>query len=226
VLRGASYCASILNHHLGQAVVTFYVSRRYRVSLARIAGGTLLVYASWAGCLLVAGAAAMVVAGWSLLRPVLALSAGVLYLAVIALRPAPIARIKFLAPLFEAGLVGHLVALVVRIPHFLVLFLGTWLPFWFFGVEVPIGPALAFVPIIMVAVTLPITPQGVGTRDLLAVTFFAQYAPGATQEQQHGAIAASMASFVVAFTLVEAVLGLVLLKRALPTLESEAPATG
>jgi hypothetical protein len=221
VLRGASYLMSILNHHVGQAFVTYYVSRTHRVSLARIAGATLLVYASWMGCLLLAGAAAMVLAGWPLFRPALALGAGVLYLVVIALKPAPLARIQFLAPLFEAGFVGHVVALVVRIPHFLVLFVGTWLPFWFFGVKIPLGAALAFVPIMMVAATLPITPQGVGTRALLAVTFFARYAPGATPEEQAAAIAASMTSFEVAFTMVEAVLGLVLLRRAMPALEAK-----
>jgi hypothetical protein len=225
VLRGASYLPSILNHHVGQALLTYYVSRRYAVSLARMAGGTLLVYASWMGLLLAAGAAAMVVAGWPLLRPALALSAGLAYLAVITVKPAPLTRIKFLAPLFEAGLVGHLVALAVRVPHFLVLFVGTWLPFWFFGVKVPLGAALAFVPIIMVAVTIPITPQGVGTRALLAVTFFSSYAPGATPAEQAAAIAASMTSFEVAFTLVEALLGLVVLRRAMPALAARPPAT-
>jgi hypothetical protein len=225
ILRGASYLPSILNHHVGQAILTYYVSRRYGVSLARMAGGTLLVYASWMGCLLGAGAVAMVVAGWPLLRPALALGAGVVYLAVIALRPAPLMRIKLLAPLFEAGLVGHLVALVVRLPHFVVLFLGTWLPFSFFGVHVPLGTALTYVPIMMVAVTLPITPQGVGTRALLAVAFFSHFAPGSTPAEQAAPIAAATTSFEVAFTLVEALLGLLLLRRAMPALEARAPVT-
>jgi hypothetical protein len=223
VLRGASYLPSILNHHVGQAILTFYVSRRHGVSLARMAGGTLLVYASWMGCLLGAGAIAMVVAGWPLLRPALAVAAGVAYLVIIAWRPAPLARIKLLAPLFEAGLGGHLVALAVRLPHFAVLFLGTWLPFSFFGVDIPVVAALTYVPIMMVAVTLPITPQGVGTRALLALTFFARFAPGATPAEQAAAIAAATTSFEVAFTLVEALLGLVLLRRAMPALEAPCP---
>jgi hypothetical protein len=223
VLRGASYLPSILNHHVGQAILTYYVSRRYNVSLARMAGGTLLVYASWMGCLLAAGAAAMVFAGWPLLRPALALGAGVVYLVVIAARPAFLANTKLLAPLFEAGLKGHIVALLVRIPHFVVLFLGTWIPFLFFGVKVPFAAALTFVPIMMVAATLPLTPQGVGTRALLGVTFFSQYAPGATAAEQGAAIAAATTSFEISFTLVEALLGLFLLRRAMPALESKAP---
>lgn len=225
ILRGASYLPSILNHHVGQAILTYYVSKRHNVSLARMAGGTLLVYASWMGCLLGAGAIAMVVAGWPLLRPALALGAGVLYLGIIATKPAPLAKIKLLAPLFEAGLTGHLVALAVRIPHFVVLFLGTWLPFSFFGVHVPLSTALTYVPIMMVAVTLPLTPQGMGTRLILAVTFFSQFAPGSTPAEQAAPIAAATTSFEIAFTLVEALLGLVLLRRAIPAMDTKAAAT-
>jgi hypothetical protein len=223
VLRGAAYLPSIVNHHVGQAILTYYVSRRYQVSLARMAGGTLLVYASHMGCLLLAGAAAMVFAGWPLVRPALALGAGVVYLIIIAARPAFLARTKLLAPLFEAGLAGHVVALLTRIPHFLVLFAGTLGPLLFFGVNVPFGAALIYVPIMMVVATLPLTPQGVGTRGLLGVTFFAQYAPGATLAEQGGAIMAATTSWEVSFTVVEALLGLFLLRRAMPALDSKEP---
>jgi len=222
ILRGASYLPSILNHHVGQAFLTFYVARAHGVPLQRMAGGTLLVYVSWMGCLLGAGCIAMVGAGMPLLTPALAFLAGLLYLAVIALRPARLARIKLLAPLFEAGLVGHLIALGVRIPHFLVLFLGTWLPFSFFGINIPPREALVYVPILMVAVTLPITPQGMGTRDLIAATYFEAFAPGGTHQERLAALAAATTSWLVAFTLVEAALGLFLLRRALPTLEARA----
>jgi hypothetical protein len=76
----------------------------------------------------------------------------------------------------------------------------------------------------MVAVTLPITPQGLGTRDVVAATFFAVFAQGNGQEQRT-AIAAATTSWAVAITLVQAVLGLIVLKRALPTLEAKAPVT-
>lgn len=220
ILRGASYLPSILNHHVGQAILTYYVSRRYGVSLARMAGGTLLVYVSWLGCLLGAGAIGMMSARLSILWPALALLAGVAYLVVIALRPARLAGVKLLAPLFEAGLAGHVVAMLVRLPHFVVLFLGTWLPFAFFGVDIPVMAAVVYVPIVMVVSTLPISPQGVGTRDVAALTFFASFAPGQTPAEQGAAIAAATTSWAVGFTLVEAVLGLLLLKRAMPGLES------
>jgi hypothetical protein len=224
ILRGASYLPSLLNHHLGQAFLTYYVARIHGVSLARMAGGTLLVYVSWMGCLLGAGCVAMVAVGLSPLWPALAFGAGLAYLAIIALRPARLSRVALLAPLFEAGLAGHLIALAVRIPHFVVLFVGTWMPFEFFGVHIPLGAALAYVPILMVVSTLPITPQGVGTRDLAAVTFFERFAAGATHEERLAAIAAATTSFVVMFTIIEAVLGLWLLRRAVPVATAGVPA--
>ncbi len=198
------------------------MARAHGVSLARMAGGTLLVYVSWMGCLLGAACIAMVGAGLPLFTPALAFGAGILYLAVIAWKPAPLARLKLLAPLFEAGLVGHLIALAVRIPHFIVLFLGTWLPFNFFGIDIPPREAIIYIPILMVVITLPIAPQGMGTRDLFVATYFEAFAPGATHQERLAALAAATTSWLVAFTLIEAAMGLFLLRRAMPTIEARA----
>jgi hypothetical protein len=220
VLRGASYLASLLNHHVGQAFFTYFVSRSHGVALGRVAGATLLVYASWMGCLLGLAGVAWLVAGKPVAWLAIPLVAGVVYLVVIALRPARLARIGPLAPLFEAGVGGHLIALLARLPHLAVLFLGTWLPFWFFSVRIPLGPALGLVPIVMVATTLPLTPQGFGTRDVLAAELFEKFADGATHEQRLAAIAAATTCFGIAITVVEAAIGLWLMRRAVPHLRA------
>jgi hypothetical protein len=219
VLRGASYLPSLLNHHVGQAFITYFVARRHGAPLARVAGATLLVYASWSGCVLGLGCVALWLTGRPLIWLAIALGAGLAYLGLLALRPARLARTRLLGPLFEAGVSGHLVAMAVRLPHLAVLFLGTWLPFRFFGVQIPLSAALTYVPILMVAVTLPVTPQGFGTRDVLAATFFEPFAPGDTHAERLAALAAATTSFGVALTLLEALLGLILLRRAMPALE-------
>lgn len=224
ILRGASYLPSLLNHHVGQVFLTYYIARGHGVPLARMAGGTLLVYVSWMGLLAGTGCLAMVVAGLPTLWPLLVVAAGLAYLAVIAVRPASLAQTKLLAPLFEAGLAGHLIAMAVRVPHLVVLFLGTWLPFLFFGVDIPFRSALVYVPILMVGVTLPITPNGVGTRDVIAARFFEEFTAGATHEERLAAIAAATTSWVIAFTLAEALFGLILLRWALPSLEQRSAA--
>ncbi|WP_437753409.1 lysylphosphatidylglycerol synthase domain-containing protein [Sorangium sp. So ce1389] len=221
VLRGASYLPSLLNHHVGQAFITVFLARAHGVPLARVAGATLVVYASWLGCLLLLAAVAVPANGGPLAGSALLLGAGVLYLALLALRPARLARTKLLAPLFEAGVRGHLVALAARVPHLLVLFVGTWLPFGLFGVRIPFGAALTYIPILMVAVTLPLTPQGFGTRDVLAAALFERFAAGATREERLAAVAATTTTWAVALTLVEAALGLALLRGALPHMEAK-----
>lgn len=209
VLRGASYLPGLLNHHLGQAFLTYMTARAFGVPLARVAGATLLSYAGWMGCLLGLAMVALPIAGMPALWLLAPLGAGIVYLVVLGLRPARLARIPLLAPLFEAGIAGHAIALVARVPHLAVLVLGTWLPFFFFDVHVPVGPALLFIPVILVATTLPLTPQGFGTRDALAVAFFASYAMGTTDAERAAQIAACTTTWGVSSALFSALMGVV-----------------
>jgi hypothetical protein len=214
VVRGASYLPSMLNHHVGQAFVTVFLSRSHGVPLSRVAGGTIVVYASWAACLLLLGGGAVIATGSPAAWLALPLGAGLVYLGVLAVRPGRLARIGILSPLFEAGVRGHLVAALSRVPHAAVLFLGTWMSFRFFGVAIPAGAALAYVPILMVVVTLPLTPQGFGTRDLVAATLFLRFVAGSGEAERRATIAAATASWGVVLTVLEAVMGLLLLRRA------------
>jgi hypothetical protein len=224
LLRGASYLPSLLNHHVGQAFITLALARRYRIPLARMAGGTLVVYVSWMGCVAGLLTFALAVSGYSLLWPALIVVAGVAYLTVIELKPARIVKVAWLAPLFEAGARGHLFAMLARVPHVIVLFLGTWLPFSFFGVKIPFVNALMTIPIVMVIVTLPISPQGLGPRDMLAPFFYLRFAPGATDEAKRAVLAASTTAWAVGFTLVELIIGVVLFRWAIRA-DADAAAT-
>ncbi|MDI1432284.1 lysylphosphatidylglycerol synthase domain-containing protein [Polyangium sorediatum] len=223
ILRGASYLPSLLNHHVGQAFITVALSRIHGVPLARVAGATLLVYASWMGSILGLACIAILLGDKPLVWLALPLGAGLLYLALLAIRPARLASLRLLAPLFEAGVRGHLWALLARLPHLVVLFLGTWIPFWFFGVKIPPASAFAFLPILMVAVTLPLTPQGFGTRDVLAATLLEPFAAFPTQGERLAAIAASTTAWGVAITLVEIVFALVLFRFQTPMPASPNP---
>lgn len=49
VIRAASYLPSMLNHHVGQAWLTFFLARARNASLTRTAGATLFVYATTFG---------------------------------------------------------------------------------------------------------------------------------------------------------------------------------
>ncbi len=217
ILRAASYLPSMLNHHVGQAWLTYFLARVYGAPLWRVAGATLLVYASILASLVVVGLLALpfnhVQMPW--LAPTVGalVVAGVGYLTVIGLAPRRLARWQAAAPLFEAGVRGHLGAVLVRLPHIGVQFVGAWLPFWFFDVNVPLADALALVPPLMVVVALPITPQGVGTRDVFALGLFARYAQGSAAEQA-ASVAAATLSWAVAITLVQVTLSPLFMRRA------------
>jgi hypothetical protein len=209
LIRGASYVPGLLNYHLGQAFLTYMISRAWQVPIARAAGATLLGYASWMGCLLLLGGVAMPLSG----RPAGFLfgviAVGLLYLVVLHLRPARLVKIGFLSPLFEAGIKGHLVALAARVPHLFTLVLGLWVPFFFFDVAIPVGQALLLIPLVLVATTLPLTPQGFGTRDALCLAFFSAYASGTNDAERAAQIAACTTTWGITQTLATALIGLV-----------------
>ncbi len=206
--RGASYLPSLVNHHVGQAALTWMLSRGCDLPLWRVAGATLVGYASWGGCLLGAGCLALIFSGESLGWLALPLGAGLAYLGLLAVKPRRLTAVTVLAPLFEAGVGGHMVALAARLPHMAVMFFGTWASFELFSVRVPFAVALRVIPLLMVALTLPITPQGFGTRDAVAAALLAGYAPGETRAERLASVAAATTAWGVMTSAWEALLGL------------------
>jgi hypothetical protein len=217
ILRGGSYLPSLLNHHVGQAWLTYAIARTCKASILRVAGATLFAYATTLACVFLLGAVALALepARFPWLTPVIAIAggAGGLYLAVVGLRPGWLARYRVTAPLAEAGVRGHLAAMLRRAPHVTVLFLGSWLPFLFFAVDIPLVDALVLVPPLMVLVALPITPMGVGTRDTYALQLFAVYAAG-TQPERLASVAAATLCTAIALTIVQTATCLIFIRPA------------
>jgi hypothetical protein len=180
-----------------------------------------------------AGCVAFVAGGMPLFWPALIMVPGLAYLTVIAWRPALLARLDLLAPLFEAGLRGHLVAMAASVPYLLALFLGIWLPIRFFGVDMPLASALALLPKLML---LRIRGLWDGPRDdpLLSMAgaraIFESLYPGSNLPWDRAL--AGAASWGIAVALIDALLSLVLLLPALSALSalkgapSAAPSAG
>lgn len=217
VIRGASYLPSLINHNIGQAWLTYFLSRVYKAPLWRVAGATLLVYGTnLAGLCLIAALSLAFErerAPWLLPLLLALLAAGTIYMGIIAWAPKLLRDRPIVAPLFEVGVSGQLQAILLRLPHVGALFLGTWLSFAFFDVWVPPADALAVMPLLMFVVALPITPSGVGTRDVAAVQLLISFAPGAPEEGR-AAIAAATLSTFVALNIVAAVISPFFMRRA------------
>lgn len=225
VIRGASYLPSLLNHHVGQGWITYFLSKVYSAPLLRVAGATLVVYASTFGCLVVFALVALffgdALSEW--FYPVLVplMASGFAFLAVVRWRPEFLTKRALLAPLLEIGVRGHLKHVLWRAPHMFVLFLGSWVPLHLFDVHVPFFDALGLVPPVLLLSALPITPQGLGVRDTFSVHLFAAYAVGSA-DRAAARVAASTLGWAVALACVQVVFSPLLMRRAYALLRSKA----
>jgi uncharacterized membrane protein YbhN (UPF0104 family) len=148
---------------------------------------------------------------------------GAVYAGALALRPRALAERGLFGPLFEIGIGGHIAAILVRLPHVFVQFLGAWVPFSFFGVHIPFTDALALMPVLMFVVTLPVSPQGLGTRDALSLALFSTYAPGVGAERA-STVAATTLSWLCILTVIQLAFSPLFMRRAYQLLGDGPPA--
>ena len=181
--RGASYLLGLVSYVAGQGGMGFYLAQT-GVPAGRSAGAVLLLMIANGIILVLLGAAGLAieldrlegVRTDLLLLVIAAAFAGTLaYLVVIALRPRRLERQGLLAPLFEAGIAGHLRAILARFPHMLLLFLLHWGAFRIWGIAVPPVRGLALNPVVLLIAALPVTPGGLGTTQALQVLFFSNW---------------------------------------------------
>jgi len=197
--RAATYLLGLLSYFASLGGIGWWVARS-GVRAGRATGGVLLM-------LVTNGLAMVLVAAVGLLadlppdrREILVLLIGgallgmALYLIVIAARVRWLAGWSVLAPLFEAGVSGHARAVAARLPHMLVLAVLHWGAFRVWGVAIPFLQGTALMAVVLLISALPITPNGLGTTQVLQVLFFSAWAKGLTPEAR--------AADVLAFSLV------------------------
>jgi len=231
LIRGATALFDAINPALGQAVLTVVVHRRgtpwrqtlvivllmnviFLVQIALVSGVGLVAGAAPEG-----GIVSVLVTG--------ALALTVVYLGVIALRPAVFARNRTLAWLADMGLRGHAWAFLYRLPNAGVLIGWQVLLMRCFGIELPLTVALFYLPPLMFIVGMPISVQGIGPAQLAAVAFFAGYVGGDRAAAEASVIASGFAATALT-TLGAIVIGLSCMttdtgRRSLAALRDAAP---
>jgi len=181
IIRASTYLLAVVQYYVGQAAILAFLHRRRGVPFVVATGWILFISGINMGVLVLLAAVGLVGSDGAVpwLRAVpLAVGAGALvYGAILWRRPRQIADFRLLAPLFAAGVVGHLKATGVRLPHVLVLILWHYLSLRWFGVNVPFFTALVLLPAVFFAAALPISVQGLGLSQAAAVYFFSAYAP-------------------------------------------------
>ena len=212
-IRGASYVLFLVNYALGQGAFGYYLNRT-GVSALRAVGVTLFLIGTNFATLLVVTTVAWLFAGdnpaHATLWMTLLISCGALvaYLIVIAIAPGFVARYQVLAPLFDAGVRGHAIAIAGRVPHVAVLVLSYWVGFRVWGTAVPLVAGLTLMPAVVIASVLPISPAGLGTTQAALVYMFSDYAPGATADERHAAVLAFAVVYLVFSIAAALVIGL------------------
>jgi hypothetical protein len=212
-IRGATYVLFVLNYAVGQGAFGYYLNRTGVPGL-RAVGVTLFLIGTNLATLLVVTTAVWLVGGdrsmheslwWTL---VAGCGGFVVYLAIVAAAPGFIARRAVLAPLFDAGLRGHAIAMASRLPHSAVVVLGHWLAIRIWGIDVPVSAGLTLMPAVAVASVLPISPAGLGTTQAALVVFFADYANGATADARQAVVLAFAVVYFVYGVVSSLVVGL------------------
>lgn len=210
VVRGASYVLFLLNYALGQGVFGYYLVRTGLEALRAVGVTLFLVGTNLAMLLVVTTVAWLSVGGdatytalWWIL--VGGCGAFAVYLVVITIAPAFIAKVRVLTPLFDAGLRGHAVAVLGRLPHVASVVLQYWIAMRAWGIPVPFVTGVTLMPVVAIAAVLPISPAGLGTTQAALVYFFSAYAAGATTDDRHAHVLAFAVVYFV-YTVVSVLL--------------------
>jgi len=204
--RGATYLLGLLSYFASLGGIGWWVARG-GVRASRATGAVLLMMVSNAIVVVLIASCALLADLPADRRDLLLLLtlgafAGIAaYLAVIALRWRWLAGRSFLAPLFEAGLAGHARAVATRAPHMLLLAILHWGAFRVWGIQVPFFQGIVLTEAVLLITSLPVTPNGLGTTQVLQVLFFSAWAHGATPEAR--------GADVLAFSLVHWVFGMI-----------------
>jgi hypothetical protein len=223
LVRASTYLLAVLNYHVGQAAIIGYLYRIKRVPLLRASGWILFIIGINVGTLfLLASTGAMRTTGELAILHYVPVACGVgivVYAVLLTLKPRILAERALLKPLFEMGIPGHVMGVLVRLPHIGVLLVWHYLSLRMFDVHVTLGAALLYLPAYFAVQSLPINVNGLGVAQLVAVYFFSPYAsvPAGVSDpvaaQKAAVMAYSLATSGISIVL-QLVLGMIALRVA------------
>ena len=198
LIRGSTGLFDMINPALGQAVLTLVVYRRGTplahailvVVLMNVAFIVHIALISGVG-LLAGGAPDAALMSWVV---GVALGGTTIYLALIALRPAFLAKNETFRWLMDAGLSGHAWAFLYRLPNMAALIIAQVVFLSCFGIELPLYVSLFYLPALLFIVGMPLSVQGLGPGQVAAVSFFSAYVAGDPANAEATILASGFAS--------------------------------
>ena len=221
IIRGATYLLAMVNYNLGQGGIIFMVGRQKGVGMAKATGTVLLTMGvMFVALLILAGVGSFLGDGSDtrlrIVRMITALGLGafLVYLGIVGLRPAFLARQPLLAPLFDAGIGGTFRAFLVRFPHVAGHVMFQWILLRMFGVDIPFTAGATLLPVIFVIGWIPVTVQGLGTQQVAAMELLGPYAASGTLDERHAQVVAFSLTVSAMFMVYSLITGLVCLRPA------------
>jgi uncharacterized membrane protein YbhN (UPF0104 family) len=195
VVRGATYLLALVSYAVGQGAIIYFVNRSRGVPILRGTAAVLLVMGINVLMLMVLCTLGLLFVPNAppLLRVVVPLAyAGLaVYVVLVLTKPRFLTSRPIFDVLLGTGLTGYLKAMAARLPHILSLLALTYTSLQALRIDVPLGYAILCLPVVYFVAVLPISPQGLGTTELMMVQFFAPYAPGASQAERAATVVAS-----------------------------------
>lgn len=202
LVRGATYLLAVISYGVGQGGIVYFLRASYKVPFGASAAAVLLTSVGFVLVIAAVIAGGLATSSIPDVPGLFALAVGVvsiipIYLTIIAVRPRLFERWAALAPVFRARPRHVLRAVGSRALHTATLLGGHYVAMHIFGIDVPIGAALARLPVLVVVNALPISPAGLGTTQAAAVVLFSGFAPGDTPAQREATVLAYSLSFHV-----------------------------
>lgn len=216
VVRGSTYLLALVNYTVGQGAIVYFVNRTRGIPVMRGTAAVLLVMGTNLLVLLLLATLGMVIS--TDLPPQLRyiVFAGylglLLYIALLIWKPVWLTKRPLFDVLLSAGLKGHLLAILVRLPHIFALMVFTYASLSAFGIIIPLHKAIFYLPIVYFVAVLPISFQGLGTSQALMIHFFASYSTASSIDGRKAAVlAASLVSQALA-TSIQVMIGFVCMR--------------
>ena len=224
-VRASTYIVSIINTQLAQAALALYLNRRFRTPLGEITStvillilleATNLIFFATVGSVAFPGGTPAV---FFALPVVLAL----IWIAVVRIARGGLGALGrraggnvLLSTFRKVRLRQGLAILALKGSVFFLSLLVHAQALTFFGIDIPVLPLLAFLPIVYLVAALPVTVAHLGTSQAAWIFFFGSYAAEADL------LAYSLAAHLT-FMLANGSFGLIFLPRVYADLFSRRP---
>jgi hypothetical protein len=233
-VRAASYVVGYFNTNLGRGAMAAYLSRRLRAPLLELGSTVIFLVLTEYTQLVIWSLLGIVGFRAEIRGGILAVAVGVaafwlLFFLYNRLHVTPWRMLGFVfAPrewrifrTLRLATVARLFQIVLlRAPMFVVALVAHYYAAGAFGMHIPFGQMLAFLPVIFMIAALPVTVAHLGSTQAAWIFFFSQYAPAPRL------LAFSLAAHLV-FSSTRALLGLLFLPKAyFDLVPAMAPAAG